>query len=67
MPPKGRSAVLRAVYRLARASQGDIKKLQDQRPPQWRLRVGNWRVIYQRDDDNRALVILRITDRKDAY
>jgi mRNA interferase RelE/StbE len=33
----------------------------------WRLRVGDYRVIYSVDDDHRAVDIVAVRDRKDAY
>ncbi len=33
----------------------------------WRLRVGGWRVIYDRQDDLRIIAILKIKPRGDAY
>lgn len=33
----------------------------------WRIRVGNYRAIYEIDDENTSIVILDIGDRKDIY
>ncbi|MFL6373966.1 MAG: type II toxin-antitoxin system RelE family toxin [Pyrinomonadaceae bacterium] len=33
----------------------------------WRIRVGNYRAIYEVDDQNAAILILAIGDRKDIY
>ncbi len=33
----------------------------------WRLRVGNWRIIYDKDDILRIISIERIKPRGDAY
>jgi mRNA interferase RelE/StbE len=33
----------------------------------WRLRSGNYRVIYEIDDRQRRVVVLDIGDRKDVY
>ena len=43
----------------------DIKKLAAS--PFWRLRVGNWRVIYDRQDSVRIIAIEKIKARGDAY
>ena len=32
-----------AVRELAETEQGDVRRLQQIRPPEWRLRVGDWR------------------------
>jgi mRNA interferase RelE/StbE len=33
----------------------------------WRIRVGDFRVIYEIDDDQRAVTVLRIGHRRDVY
>ena len=43
----------------------DIKKLEGE--PYFRLRVGNWRVIYERHDVVRIITIEKIKPRGDAY
>ena len=45
---------------------GDIKKLKG-REDQWRLRVGDWRVIFDIDDTGSVIYIVRILPRKEAY
>lgn len=41
-------------------------KLHD-RENQWRIRVGDYRIIYEIDKDERLVVILRIKHRREAY
>jgi mRNA-degrading endonuclease RelE of RelBE toxin-antitoxin system len=43
----------------------DVTKLQGQKIPTWRLRVGKWRVRYRREAG--TMVIVSIGDRKDVY
>lgn len=43
----------------------DIKKLEGE--PYFRLRVGNWRVIFERQDPVRIIAIEKIKSRGDAY
>ena len=43
----------------------DIKPLQGQ--PYYRLRVGDWRVIFDRDDDVKIIAIEKIKPRGGAY
>jgi mRNA interferase RelE/StbE len=43
----------------------DIKPLQGQ--PFFRLRVGNWRIIYDRDDQVKIIAIEKISPRGGAY
>ncbi len=42
------------------------KKLQGYKN-RWRIRVGNYRVVYAIDDERRSVDITRIAQRKDAY
>jgi mRNA interferase RelE/StbE len=46
---------------------GDIKRVTGPKPPQWRLRVGDWRVRFNRDHDARTVLILRVLPRGRAY
>ena len=43
----------------------DIKKLQGE--PYFRLRVGSWRIIFDRDDEVKIISIEKIKPRGDAY
>jgi mRNA interferase RelE/StbE len=42
------------------------KKLKGQ-PNHWRIRVGNYRVIYSIDDDSRVVEIIMVCHRSQAY
>ena len=54
-----------AVERFAETGAGKVKKLQGIDPPEFRLRVGDFRVRFQSEGD--TLRILRVLNRKDAY
>jgi mRNA-degrading endonuclease RelE of RelBE toxin-antitoxin system len=56
--------VREAVARFGRGEAGDIKKLQG-RSNQWRLRVGDWRVVYE--ERTGQTVIVAVDNRRDAY
>jgi mRNA interferase RelE/StbE len=43
----------------------DLKPLTNS--PFWRLRVGGWRVIYDRQDELRVIAVERIRSRGDVY
>jgi len=43
-----------------------VKKLRD-RENQWRIRVGDYRIIYEIDENERLVIILRIKHRREAY
>lgn len=65
----GREVSLRivsTVRRYAVGDGGDVKKLQG-RPGEWRLRVGDRRVIFTADPALNAADILAILNRRDAY
>lgn len=59
--------ILEAVERFAATGQGDVIRLKDVRPPEWRLRVGDWRVRFSRQDSEHVLDILRVLPRDKAY
>lgn len=44
LPANIQRAVLAALDRFATTGYGDVRKLIDSRPPEYRLRVGDWRV-----------------------
>ncbi|HEY1949042.1 MAG TPA: type II toxin-antitoxin system RelE/ParE family toxin [Bryobacteraceae bacterium] len=54
-----------AVERLAVTGTGDVKRLQGINPPQYRLRVGDYRVRFHRTEG--AVHILRVLNRREAY
>jgi len=56
----------RALQQLRETGQGDLKKLQG-REQEWRLRVGDWRLIVERDAAARMFRILRVLPRGRAY
>jgi len=37
------------------------------RENEWRMRVGNYRIIYEIDDNQHLITILRINHRREAY
>lgn len=51
----------------AEPAQGDIQRLAGIQPPEWRLRVGDWRVRFAREPDTRTVRILRVLPRGRAY
>jgi mRNA interferase RelE/StbE len=55
-----------AVNRLVETGHGDVKRLQEM-DREWRLRVGEWRVRFTRNDQGDALIVLRVLPRSGAY
>ena len=57
--------VKRAVERLARTGAGNVRKLQGIDPPEYRLRMGDYRVRFEVDAE--TVRILRVRHRREAY
>jgi len=57
--------IQRTVERFAQTEMGNVKKLQGIDPPEYRLRVGDWRVRFALAGD--TVRVLRVLNRKDAY
>jgi hypothetical protein len=55
-----------AIQRLVLTSTGNIKRLQGIDPPEFRLRIGDWRIRFSRPDAD-TVRINRVQNRKDAY
>jgi mRNA-degrading endonuclease RelE of RelBE toxin-antitoxin system len=58
-------ALLHGVARFLSTGEGDIKRLQNVDPPEFRLRLGDYRVRFL--DYGDCIEILRVKHRKDAY
>jgi mRNA interferase RelE/StbE len=65
--PPMRQRILRAIARLAHGAEltGDIKRLQGSR--EYRLRVGDWRVRFEREDQELIITVVRVLPRGRAY
>lgn len=57
--------ILAAVQRFASTGAGNVQGLRGIHPPEFRLRVGDWRVRFH--DHGDRIDVLRIRNRKDAY
>jgi mRNA interferase RelE/StbE len=57
--------ILAALDRFARTGEGDVKRLQDIEPPEFRLRVGDYRLFFANIND--ALEVRRVLHRREAY
>ncbi len=55
-----------AVRTFASEARGDVRKLEG-RAGEWRLRVGDWRVIFAADPATNAVHVLAVRQRRDAY
>jgi mRNA-degrading endonuclease RelE of RelBE toxin-antitoxin system len=57
--------VKQAVERFAGTGAGNVKRLQGIDPPEYRLRVGDYRVRFHLEDE--AVQVLRVRNRREAY
>jgi len=56
-----------SINRYSADSIGDVRRLQDITPPEYRLRVGKWRVRFCLDHDSRTMQIRYVLRRDEAY
>ena len=54
--------VRRALVTLSTTGRGDVVKLKGVRPPEWRLRIGDYRAFFQLDENERLINVLRVRD-----
>lgn len=67
LPTNARYRVDAAVRGLAQDPRPPgCRKLKD-RQEEWRIRVGDYRIVYEVDDDNRRVLILEIWHRQRDY
>jgi mRNA-degrading endonuclease RelE of RelBE toxin-antitoxin system len=57
--------LLHGLARFVATEEGDVKRLQGIEPPEFRLRLGDYRVRFQ--DLGESIEILRVRHRKDPY
>jgi mRNA interferase RelE/StbE len=55
----------RAVERFASTGVGDVRKLHGMEPPEYRLRVGDYRIRFGLND--KTILVLRVRHRREAY
>ena len=64
-----RETALRLLETLARfleTQAGDVKQLRGFDPPLYRLRIGDWRVIFRKSGDE-SIDVVRVRNRREAY
>lgn len=66
LDPPVRGRVVATVRRFAETGHGDVRKLRGAEG-RWRLRVGDWRVLFTYAEEGDALLILRVLPRDQAY
>lgn len=66
LPAEVRGAIGSALERFAESGQGDLKKMQGT-ANDWRLRVGDYRVIFRREADRLVILVVDLGHRRDVY
>jgi mRNA-degrading endonuclease RelE of RelBE toxin-antitoxin system len=67
LDPPVQERVITAVERFATTGEGDVIRLRGIEPPEWRLRVGKWRVRFRQNPRGQTLQVLRVLLRDQAY
>ncbi len=62
-----RDRIVSAVENLARTGQGDVRQLRGKYQGIYRLRVGEWRVLFLRERAELIILVLRVLPRSGAY
>lgn len=62
-----RERVVAAMTRLAETRTGDVLKLAATSPPEYRLRVGGWRVRFAWDQAEGVVIVLNVFKRGQGY
>jgi hypothetical protein len=57
--------IIAAIDRLATTGAGNVRSLHGIHPPEFRLRVGDWRIRFH--DHGDWIDVLRVRNRRDAY
>ena len=57
--------IKKSVERLAETGAGNVKRLQGIDPPEYRLRIGDYRVRFH--NDGVTVTVLRVRNRREAY
>ncbi len=66
LPLPEQERIIRALkILLADRQMVDIKPLKGR--PEWRLRVGDYRILFLIDDENKVYIVTKISPRGDAY
>jgi len=66
LPPELRPRITEALSSLKEPRQPGAQKLQGSHD-RWRIRVGDYRIIYRILDDEHQVIVSRIAHRREAY
>jgi len=62
-----RTRIVAAIQKFDETGQGDVIKLTDKNPPEYRLRVGGWRVRFAWEQASDILIVLYVFKRGQGY
>lgn len=66
LPAESRKRVVAAILKLGEdPTAGDVRKLQNR--DGYRLRVGDYRILFTRNDEQQSVMIFAIGHRRDVY
>jgi mRNA-degrading endonuclease RelE of RelBE toxin-antitoxin system len=57
--------LLKALTRFLETDAGDVRQLEGFEPPMYRLRIGDWRILFGRRDN--SIEVVRVRNRSEAY
>ena len=58
--------LLKALARFLATDSGNVKQLEGFEPPRYRLRIGDWRVVFRKSGDG-DIEVVRVRNRREAY
>jgi len=58
--------LLKALARFLATDTGNVKQLGGFEPPRYRLRIGDWRVVFRKSGDG-DIEVVRVRNRREAY
>ena len=58
---------MEAIEHYLRTREGDVKRLEGQVRKVWRLRIGDWHVLYALGAAGTGVVVVRVVHRSQAY
>jgi mRNA-degrading endonuclease RelE of RelBE toxin-antitoxin system len=67
LDPSARERIVAALDRYADTRYGDVTKLAGLNPPEYRLRVGSWRVRFAWDQAAGVVTVLHVFRRSQGY
>lgn len=66
LDPHIADSISEEVDKFAESGHGDVQSLVAQ-AADWRLRLRAWRVLYNLEDNDQTIVVIRVLHRREAY